>query len=319
MTAREESGRGWWGTAAALVVAAMVLLLFPVLDWLLLVAVALAALLAVLPPRRPATVALGAAGLALALVGADPSGVAGTAALAWVMVAAGGFALASLARPAWAFFSRALVALAGAAGGVGAWLAATGAWPALDAQVKRDTDELVGELMALVTRLMPAGSPQLDVLAEMAKVRSEAEWTVFPALAALQTLIALALGWWLFARFAPQGGRWAQLGPLREFRFSDHLVWIVIAGLVLLLLPLGPGATRAGANALAFMGGLYALRGIAVFVHASRVTPLVAGLLLGVFALLPPLSQFVLVAALMVGLGDTWLDLRRRGPQVSRA
>jgi hypothetical protein len=296
----------------------MMLLRFPVLDWLLLVAVALAALLAVLPPRRPATAALGAAGLALALFGAGASGVAGTAALAWVLAAAGGFALVSLARPAWPFFPRALVALAGAAGGVGTWLAATGAWPALDAQVKRNTAELIRVGMEMTSRFMPAGS-QLDRLAEMAKARSEVELTVFPALAALQTLIALALGWWLFARFVPHGGRWSQLGPLREFRFSDHLVWIAIAGLVLLLLPLGPGATRAGANVLVFMGGLYALRGIAVFVHTSQVSHLAAALLLGVLALLQPLSLFVLVAALMVGLGDTWLDLRKRGAQVSRA
>ncbi|HEX8272150.1 MAG TPA: DUF2232 domain-containing protein [Longimicrobiaceae bacterium] len=314
MSSPEESGRGRWGTAAALVVAAM---LFPVLDWLLLLAVALSALLLVLPPRRPATAALGAAGLALALAGFRPADTAETATLAWVLAAVAGFALASLARPAWAFLPRALAALAGAAVAVGAWLAA-GTWGALDARVHRDIREVTAQVAAQLTAQAPAGASWTEVLAGAVKTAGEAQWTVFPALAALQTLAGLALGWWIFARFAPHGGRWAQLAPLRELRFSDHLVWIVIAGLVALLLPLGPGATRAGANVLVFMGGLYALRGLAVFLFATRVSPLATALFLGVLAL-SPLSQFVLVAALMVGLGDTWLDLRRRGTQVSRA
>jgi hypothetical protein len=64
----------------ALVAAAM---LFPVLDWLLLLAVALSALLLVLPPRRASTAVLGGAGLALALVGFRPADVAERATLAW--------------------------------------------------------------------------------------------------------------------------------------------------------------------------------------------------------------------------------------------
>ncbi len=315
MSSREESGRGWWGTAAALVVAAM---LFPVLDWLLLLAVALSTLLVVLPPRRPVVAVLGVAGLALALAGFRPADLAESATLAWVLAAAGGFALATLGRPAWAFFPRALAALGAASVTVGAWLAASGAWGVLDGRVQRDVREVTAQVAAQLTAQASAGSSWTEVLAGAVKTAGEAQWTVFPALAALQTLAGLALGWWLFVRFAPHGGRWAQLGPLREFRFSDHLVWVAIAGLVLVLLPLGPGPTRAGANALALMGGLYALRGMGVFLHATRVSPLVVALFVGVFAL-TPLSQFVLVAALAVGLGDTWLDLRKRGAQVSRA
>ena len=173
-------------------------------------------------------------------------------------------------------------------------------------------------MAAQFTAQSSAESQLSEMLATAVKTAGEAQWTVFPALAALQTLAALALAWWVFARFAPHGGSWAQLGPLRELRFSDHLVWVAIAGLVVVLLPLGAGATRAGANLLVLMGGLYSLRGIAVFLHATRVSPAVAAVFLGVFAL-SPLSQFVLAAALLVGLGDTWLDLRRRGAQASRA
>jgi hypothetical protein len=293
------------------------LLLFPVLNWLLLLAVTLSVLL-LLPPRRAATAGLGAAGLAVALAGAAPTSVAESATLAWVLAAVASFVLVTLARPAWAFFPRGLSALACAVAAVGAWLAATGSWSRLDAQVRLNKDELtrnVIELMSGIKLVSPAG---IEAYGQWLKARGDAELAVFPAFAALQTLIALALAWWLFVRFAPHGGRWAQLGPLREFRFSDHLVWIAIAGLVLLLLPPGAGTQRAGANALVFMGGLYAVRGLGVFLHATRASPLRTALVIGVLALLQ-LWQFVFVPALMVGLGDTWLDLRRRGTLVPRA
>jgi hypothetical protein len=312
---QEGSGRGRWGTAAALAVAAM---LFPVLAWPFLLAAALAVLLLVLPPRRPATVALGAAGLAVAALGVPVGGIAGSVALAWSLVAVGAFALAGLALPTWPFFPRALSAVAAAATTVGAWLGATGAWRRYDAAVRDGIREITEEMSARLTAQAPAGAEWGEVLAGAVKTAGEAQWTVFPALAALQTLATLALAWWIFARFAPHGGRWAQLAPLREFRFSDHLVWAAVAGLLLVVLPLGDAGTRAGANALVFMGGLYALRGLGVFLHATRVSPVLVAVALGLFAL-TPVAQMVLVAALLVGLGDTWLDLRRRGAQASRA
>lgn len=315
MDPQEGAGRGRWGTAAALVVAAM---LFSVLDWLLLLVVALSALLLVLPPRRLAPAALGAVGLAGALAWPGEAGVVGTVTLVWAAAVVAGFVLATVARPAWPFFPRALSALGAAAAGVGAWLAGTGTWRVLDGRVQRDVREATAQVTAQLTGQAPADASWVEPLTTALKVAAEAQWSVFPALAALQTLAGLALAWWLFARYASHGGRWPQLGALREFRFSDHLVWIAIAGLVLLLLPLGAAGARAGANALVLMGGLYALRGIGVFLHATRVSPAVATLFIGVFAL-SPLSHFVLVAALLVGLGDTWLDLRRRGARASRA
>ncbi|HEV2150663.1 MAG TPA: DUF2232 domain-containing protein [Longimicrobiaceae bacterium] len=315
MGPQEESGRGRWGTAAALTVAAM---LFPVLAWPFLLAAALSVLLIALPPRRPATVALGLAGLALAALGVPGAGIAGSVTLAWTLVAVGAFVLAGLALPGWPFFPRALAAVASAAAVVGAWLGATGAWRRYDAAVRDGIREVSAELGARLTAQAPAGAEWGEALAGAVRTAGEAQWTVFPALAALQTLATLALAWWIFVRFAPQGERWGRLGPLREFRFSDHLVWVAVAGLLLLVLPLGAAGMRAGANALVFMGGLYALRGLGVFLHATRVSPVFVGLAIGLFAL-TPVAQMVLVAALLVGLGDTWLDLRKRGAQASRA
>ena len=112
------------------------------------------------------------------------------------------------------------------------------------------------------------------------------------------------------------------MGPLREFGFSDHLIWVFIGGLLLLLLPVGELASRVGQNALAFMGGLYVLRGVAVLVWlvpAAMVSCWSAVL----WAMLALFFYPVLIGlALVLGLSDTWLHIRRRihgsqGPQGS--
>jgi hypothetical protein len=84
----------------------------------------------------------------------------------------------------------------------------------------------------------------------------------------------------------------------------------MIAGLAAMVLPLGVAAWRTGANVIAFMAGLYAVRGFAVVVALwAGAGPMVwvAGVVIGV--LLYPLT---LPATVVIGLGDTWLDLRAR-------
>ena len=134
--------------------------------------------------------------------------------------------------------------------------------------------------------------------------------TVLPATLALQSLAALALAWGFWHRISRVRVGQA-LAPLREFRFNDQLVWAVIAGLALVLLPGAEGFRGVGANLLLFFGTLYALRGAGVlawFVTPSRA--LVGGLA-GVALLL--LLRFGAVVALgIVGIGDSWADWRRR-------
>ena len=59
-----------------------------------------------------------------------------------------------------------------------------------------------------------------------------------------------------------------------------------------------------------FMAALYALRGLAVLL-ALAGSPGPAAILLGGLALLF-LHKLAMAATVMVGLSDTWLDLRRR-------
>ncbi len=100
------------------------------------------------------------------------------------------------------------------------------------------------------------------------------------------------------------------MGRLPEFRFPDGLLWVLIGGLALLVLPLDAWSVRLGSNLVFFMGALYALRGLAV----------VAALVLGMGAQLPALIALsvvglllypiVVAGTLLLGVTDTWLDLR---------
>ena len=131
---------------------------------------------------------------------------------------------------------------------------------------------------------------------------------VFPALLGLESLVALALAWTLFHRIS-RVRLGAPLAPLREFRFNDQLVWGVIVGLTMVLLPSLATWRAPGANLLVFFGALYVVRGAGVaafFMAPGWMTTLA----LAVCALL--FGPFLAVGALGLGLGDTWLDWRTR-------
>lgn len=131
---------------------------------------------------------------------------------------------------------------------------------------------------------------------------------LFPSLAALEVLAALALAWALYHRI----GR-ARVGPplarLREFRFNDHLVWGVVAGLGLVLVP-GSALVRAvGANLLVLFGALYTIRGAGVFLWMVSPGRLASAFLVIIAVLF---WNVLGVMALGLGVGDTWLDWRAR-------
>ena len=71
-------------------------------------------------------------------------------------------------------------------------------------------------------------------------------------------------------------------------------------------------------NAVMFMAALYALRGVGVFLFlskgASSFFMIVFGTLAAIF-----LYPLILGAAILIGLGDTWLDVRGRAVAASRS
>jgi hypothetical protein len=140
----------------------------------------------------------------------------------------------------------------------------------------------------------------------------ERQARVFPALAALGSLAGLGVSWWIYGQVAL--GDDEGLRPLREFRFNDHLVWLFVIGLVLVLVDAGEATGRAGWNVLTFMGALYALRGAAVLAFFGGWSSPSGLFLLAVTLLLA--APVLLAAALVIGLGDTWLDPRGRAREL---
>ena len=92
---------------------------------------------------------------------------------------------------------------------------------------------------------------------------------------------------------------------MREFRFNDQLVWGLIVGLTIMLVPTLTALSGVGKNLLVFFGALYAMRGFGVL--SWFMAPGSLGVTLGVgFVMLwaPVLNAFV-----ALGLRDA----RRRG------
>jgi len=118
------------------------------------------------------------------------------------------------------------------------------------------------------------------------------------------------------------------VGELREFRFTDHLIWLVIAGVAILVMPevrvfqdlanrsegwdrmlytllyWGPVAV----NLLLVCAALYAARGAAVIRRVLRPGPAIALAVIATMFLLP----FALAGLAAVGVADTWIDFRQK-------
>lgn len=300
----EGRSRGWLGVAGLAFATAVLSVVQPAL----LIFIPLALLFVGLPPRRPVLLAL--AGFIGWLVFRQTP-VPDTLwyfERGWALLLGAWFVVFAALAPEWRFLSRALSALAAA-------VATTGVLMAMDGGGFTRLDEAVGEQIrggaadALTAWSGAAGFERIsEQTREMVLAVAEYQVTLYPALLALGSLAALGVAWWAFGRLGP--GEQNPLGRLREFRFRDELVWLLIAAVVLLALPAGALATRAGQNLMMFMAALYALRGVAVLVMVGGVPGplgLVVGALLVVF-----MYPFVMATAFLVGLSDTWLDIRAR-------
>ncbi len=182
----------------------------------------------------------------------------------------------------------------------------TGHWGVVDWAVTSRMKEGMGTAFQLLR--MAGGAETVSESLEARALEAMAlQGIIFPALLGLASLSALGLAWWLFGRLSRRTAE--GIGPLREFRFNDQLVWVLIVGLVVLLV--GSGAMeRIGTNAVVFMGGLYALRGLAVVLFMTGGVSFFGVVLLGLgFFFVAPLF---LAGAFVIGLGDTWLNLRSR-------
>jgi hypothetical protein len=166
---------------------------------------------------------------------------------------------------------------------------------------------------------LPAIPPQVtsDVLAQgdaVDRARQLASLatsiaTLSPALLALAAMLGAWLSWIWYHRIARTP--LATPAPaLREFRFNDQMVWLLVAAIGLTLLRLAPSVSLVTQNVLLVVLAVYWLRGLAVIRTAlRRASPLVIGIVL---LIMLPMMAFVLVGFTLLGVADTWLDFRRR-------
>ena len=252
------------------------------------------------------------------------AGAAGTPydglARGWALLLAGSFGLLSLWSSALPFFVRALASVALAAGAAFVLVAASPGGVgrvqrAAGSEFTRRSTQSIAALRQVAEtrrwREWAAKSPGIDEIAEQSESQLRAvpshSASMLPALLGLESLVALALGWGVYHRLSTQQIG-PTLGPLRDFRFNDQLVWGVAVGATLFLLPPFADGKNTGLNLLLFFGGLYLVRGIGIMAWMSRgrvVFIAVVALALLAWPLLGAL-------ALALGLGDTWLDWRRR-------
>ena len=226
------------------------------------------------------------------------------------------FALASR-RPDLSFTHRALLAVAVAALGIGAAFLLFGwSWQRLHWWVGFRTGAALRLVLSAAMVASEPGTVDLDrpdfdeVLHDLVKTSAD----LFPAALALQLMVCLALAVVAVTRLGRiRIGR--PFGTLAEFRFSEHLGWLLAGAIVLLIVPgLGPARPLA-VNLLVVMAVLYGLRGVAVV--ASGLKAVGAGpILYGVAAMA---VFFVLPGTVILGVLDAGLNLRRRRPPRSGA
>ena len=301
--------RGWTLVRAALLV--LVAVALSPMSPALLVFLPLALLLLAFRSRDWPAVAAAAVILALSFAGSRPGGVEWYVPRAWGLIAGGTFVAVTMARGTDGLLGRALAAVAAAVAVVLLiGVVRPDAIRNLDWWVASEIRQAALIAGGILEQFRGTSDPALRDQMQGAIER----WVTFqedayPAMVALATMACLGLAWFGLERFS---GIARTPGPVRDFRFSDHLVWLLIGGLALVVLPLGGAALRVGENAALFMGGLYLVRGLAIliWVAAAAVTSGWTAALLTVSAVL--LYPVVIGTALILGLTDTWLDLRGR-------
>ncbi len=331
-----------WPPAVALL-AGLVRLLLPVEQFALLVLVSLAtcALVGWWAGGRVLGLLLWVA-LAAAVVWFVPLPLVGYGAFVrgWALSLGAAFGLVCLATSARPFLGRALaaVALAGAVTVAGVSSRAPADSSPFDEATRMLGSEYqrrLGEALASWHRRTDSGSWQsFAKRMPEAAARAEKMATILPALGepvsgptashgpllllapallALESLLALGLGWAAYHRLS-RVRIGPPLGQLRDLRFNDQLVWGLVVGVTFLLLPALTEWRTPGANFVCFFGTLYALRGAGVLTWwiPDRVAVMALIALLILIPLLGPVWVLAIVLATTfgLGLGDTWRDFR---------
>ena len=213
-------------------------------------------------------------------------------------------------------FNRTMLAAGVAVTATYGWFAALGiGWSELRSSIVTTQWTLYRTLMPDLPEVPPAGGAAeigSGRIAEMAAELARGIGTLADFWPAIHGILALGAGWlawtWYHRLASDPIGRPA--APFRTFRFSDHLVWLLIVAGAMTLSPIpAPWSLMAG-NLLLFLLALYAGRGLAVIQTALQPAPVGLAVVLSIAGIL--LLPLAWIVTTLIGLADTWLDLRRR-------
>jgi hypothetical protein len=273
----------------------------------------------------PLSLAILWTGLAAWLVSLAPPSGAGTAyydlARAWGLVVAGAFGLVCVIGRQRSFLERALSAIVVAALLSFLLLVFSGRSPLeierILAQEFESRNAAAAVVMQESAKLVSERFPQLAKMATetvgervaLQDALSRHGASLFPALLALEALAACALAWALYHRLS-RARIGAALAPLRRFTFNDQLIWALVAGIAMIVLPTLAGMGPMGRNLILFVGTLYILRGYGIY--AWLVSRRTAGVSVFLAVAAFPLSLLTVFPALGLGVTDTWANWRER-------
>ena len=283
---------------------------------------------------------LGMAALALSAA-VPPEGAYADVTRGWALLLAAAFGVVSIAAPRQRFFARALGSSAFALLMAFLFLVIADKTPEQAGTIFGDEFARRNVLLAQLTDLQSAAvrslSREMPFLGELLDRRffdgllqrsvgaTQLFAPLYPSMLVLESLAALTLAWAVYhrlnrARLGPP------LAPLRDFRFSDQLVWGFVAGLVMVVVPGLSALDALGRNLLVLFGALYLVRGIGVLAWFIMLLPrgrliaimsaMGAALLFGGSSLVPALGavfgSVALLPPLVLGLSDSWMDWRSR-------
>jgi hypothetical protein len=216
-------------------------------------------------------------------------------------------------------FTRASIAVLFAAAAMIAWYAA---YHLRFVDLQNEIISQTWEAWRTIVSGLPPAIPSGDALAEGAVADKARQFAsaitvmafLFPGGLALAALAGVRLAWSWYQRIA-RTPILPDAAPFHEFRFNDHVVWLLVLVIALVIAPLPQWVTLVAGNALFVLGLIYVLRGAAIArTSLQRASPLFIGILL---LIMLPFCWIYLAGLAMLGIADTWLDFRRRAAPAS--
>lgn len=192
-------------------------------------------------------------------------------------------------------------------------------WTSIQVPVAEQMDLYRGEMLKALEQNLPANASEAQREKALAEEQKKLEQVtrlagkIYPSLLGVGVLgqagIILALLWWTVRALGLNPYRW-RVRPFVQWRVPFYVVWVLIAGLALLVTR-QPGLTNAGLNLVILAAGALSVHGTAIQFHVtgrmmSGAGRLVYWLVMGVF-----FAPLVMASGVVLGLIDQWWDIRR--------